>query len=65
MTARQEYQNNAYKHYVDRVENETKSIDHEVMPMLDNDTGAALDNFIEIYSKNLKEKFATDGLTIQ
>jgi hypothetical protein len=65
MTARQEYQNNAYKHYVDRIENETKSIDHEVMPMLDNDTGAALDNFIDVYTKNLKEKYGTDGLTVE
>jgi len=35
------------------------------MPMLDNDTGAALDNFINIYQQNLKEKYGTDGLSTE
>jgi len=46
---RNQYQNNAYKDYVSRVAEETHSIDKEVMPVLDNDTGKALDRFIGLY----------------
>jgi len=35
------------------------------MPMLDNDTGAALDTFINNYQKNLREKFGCEGLSAE
>jgi len=60
---RNQYQDNAYKDYVNRVAEETISIDKEVMPVLDNDTGRALDNFIGLYQQTLKEKFGTERLT--
>ena len=33
--------------------------------MLDNDTGAALDTFINNYQKNLREKYGCEGLSTE
>ena len=44
---------------MDRIQAETESIDDVVMPMLDNDTGCALDRFITIFEERTHDRFGT------
>ena len=50
MQSRNEYHQGAYKHYIERLANETKSIDSKVMPAMTNETGKVLKEFIDSYT---------------
>jgi len=45
LQARNEYHQGAYKHYIERVATETKSIDNKVMPTMTNEKGRMLSEF--------------------
>jgi hypothetical protein len=56
---RNEYHENAYNYYVDRVTQETNLLDGMAEPMLLNETGRALDFFMQSYRAYLQSKYET------
>lgn len=59
MSSRQEYHENAYKHYIDRVQDETYALDEFASPLLQNDMGQALETFADTYTEILQDRFQT------
>ena len=51
--ASQQYQTGAYRAYIDKVANETRSLDTKVMPYMTKETGQAHNQFFETYKKML------------
>ena len=62
MQARQQYHQGAYQTYIERVANETKSIDNKVMPFMTNEKGKVLSNFAKNYADVLKTMYGTEEL---
>lgn len=62
LTARNAYHENAYKHYVDRVIEETSSVDFQGQPQLQNDKGQALDTLALTSTQLLQRQFSTLGV---
>lgn len=62
---RNEYHENAYNYYVDRVTQETKLLDAEAEPILLNETGRALDHFLTCYREFLQTKYETSNMSAQ
>ena len=52
-SAHKEYHQNAYKHYIDRIQDEIHSVDSLAEPMMQNDMADALDNFSETLTEYL------------
>ena len=53
MSSRNEYHQNAYKTYVDRIQDETMTVDHNASPILQNDMAGALETFADTYTELL------------
>jgi hypothetical protein len=53
MSSRNEYHQNAYKNYVDRIQDETITVDHLGQPILQNDIASAVDTFANTYTELL------------
>lgn len=49
VTQRRAYHEEAYKSYVQRIQDETYTLDHAGSPVMQNDTGEALDTFADTY----------------
>lgn len=65
LAQRNEYHENAYNYYVDRVTTETRIMDGNAEPMLLNETGRALDHFFTTYQDYLKSRFGTQEMSAQ
>jgi hypothetical protein len=60
---RNEYHENAYNYYVDRVTVETGQLDSVAEPVLLNETGRALDFFMESYRAYIMNKYETQNMS--
>jgi hypothetical protein len=60
---RNEYHENAYNYYVDRVTVETGQLDGVAEPVLLNETGRALDFFMESYRAYIMNKYETQNMS--
>jgi len=57
--SRNEYQEGAYKAYINRVAEETTILDKNVEPRFENDSGKALAKFTDDYIRLTQERFGT------
>lgn len=62
---RNEYHENAYNYYVDRVTQETKLFDQTAEPVLVNETGRAIDYFLKCYKEYMQNKYETQAMSAQ
>ena len=62
LQARNEYHQGAYKTYIERLANETKSIDSKVMPAMTNETGKVLRDFGSNYKTILQGRFGMEDV---
>ena len=62
LASRNEYHTNAYKSYLEGLENTIRPIDDRVRPALHNSQAQALDEFIANFEEYLNEKYGTRSL---
>ena len=63
MSQRNEYHQNAYKSYVERVQNETLTVDNQGAPMLQNDMGKALNTLSDTVTLLLQEQYSAKNVS--
>ena len=59
MTARNEYHTNAYKSYLQGLENTVKPLDQKIRPVLHNSQATALNDFIANFEEYLHDRYGT------
>lgn len=59
LAARNEYHTNAYKSYIQGIENQVRPLDEKYGPVLHNSSAYAMNEFIKSYDDYLKERFGT------